>query len=439
MGDKKYKHYGAYCLLSYKCEHCKKIELVWNSWDYSAPIRILCGSTTYMCGLMWLETDLPQTHVRDFTPPDTMKVLVDPKLEIPGIEYMHADRGCVTVMLGKEYREAEAIRNNYQVSSVPKGEENMKIEITEKGESVGRKLKLHDLLRLAKTRAKQLGVVAPIDLIPDNVVYAHNPSGRRDQTQNVGDIISAIDSYDRGTLTCHDCLDFYSDIYNCCKHVNGSDRCEKMVDEKAIRSAIGNPPELFGDLKMDFLFFTIGDTLRLMKMMHPLKATIYLLLTYSGNVSSDTTEAKKRVDEVLSKLDEIERVKLEPVSLLLPKLEAEKEKLFALYAKNEEIVRLERGKALRSMGAFSKDINNERTKLLERKDEVEAMVDQLKLIIEKAESDIPQESRTVKLKSVLKYFLVGGFVLIVYLKDPIISLYLTILVVLAWLTDRYIA
>jgi len=279
MGDKKYKRYGAYCLLLYKCEHCKKIELVWNSWDYSAPIRILCGSTTYMCGLMWLETDLPQTHVRDFTPPDTMKVLVDPKLEIPGIEYMHADRGCVTVMLGKEYREAEAIRNNYQVSSVPKGEENMKIEIT---------------------------------------------------------------------------------------------------------------------------------------------------------------KAEGRINKILSKLDEIERVKLEPISLLLPKLEAEKEKLFALYTKNEEIVSLERGKALRSIGAFSKDINNERIKLLNRKDEVEAMVDQLKLIIEKAESDTPQESRTVKLKSVLKYFLIGGFVLIVYLKDPIISLYLAILIALAWLTDRYI-
>jgi len=437
MGDKKYKNYRAYCLLLYKCKHCKKIELVWNSWDYSAPTTILCGSTTYICGSMWLETDLPQTHVRDFTPPDTMKVLVDPKLEIPGIEYMHADRRCVTVMLGKEYR--EAIRNNYQVPLVSKGEDKMKIEITEKGESVGGKLKLHDLLRLAKTRAKQLGVVAPIDLIPDNVVYAHNPSGRRDQTQNVGDIISAIDSYDRGTLTCHDCLDFYSDIYNCCKHVNGSDRCEKMVDEKAIRSAIGNPPELFGDLKMDFLFFTIGDTLRLMKMMHPLKATIYLLLIYSGNVSSDTTEAKKRVDEVLSKLDEIERVKLEPISLLLPKLEAEKEKLFALYAKNEEIVRMERGKALRSIGEFSEDIDNERIKLLNRKDEVEAIIDQLKLTIEKAESNIPKESRTVKLKSVLKYFLIGGFIFIVFLKDPTISLYLAVLVVLAWLTDRYIA
>ncbi|HUW44577.1 MAG TPA: hypothetical protein VMW50_02160 [Dehalococcoidia bacterium] len=426
MGDKKYKNYGAYCLILYRCDICGKQEMVWNSRDGDAVSPIECRRHDFFCGLMWRDQKSPISYVPNFDPSDTSRVLISKK-----------SSNDTMVISGKEYK---AMINNRQVPSVSKGEDKMKIEITEKGESVGGKLKLHDLLRLAKTRAKQLGVVAPIDLIPDNVVYAHNPSGGciRDQTQNVGDIISAIDSYDRGTLTCHDCLDFYSDIYNCCKHVNGSDRCEEMVDEKAIRSAIGNPPELFGDLKMDFLFFTIGDTLRLMQIVHPLKATIYLLLIYSGNVSSDTTEAKKRVDEVLSKLDEIERVKLEPVSLLLPKLEAEKEKLFALYAKNEEIVRLERGKALRSMGAFSKDINNERTKLLERKDEVEAMVDQLKLIIEKAESDIPQESRTVKLKSVLKYFLVGGFIFIVFLKDPTISLYLAVLVVLAWLTDRYI-
>jgi len=312
----------------------------------------------------------------------------------------------------------------------------MKIEITEEGESVGGKLKLHDLLRLAKTRAKQLGIVAPVSLIPnDNVSFNYPVRGRSEPWQSIHDILSAIDDFDRGTLTCEKCLGDYSDIYNCCSHVNKPNRCEEMVDEKAIRSAIGNPPELFGDLRMDFMLFSIENTLGSI----PLTATIYLLLTYSGNASSDTTEAKKRVDEILSKLDEIERVKLEPVSLLLPKLEAEKEKLFALYAKNEEIVRLERGKALRSMGKFSKDINDERIKLLERKDEVEAIIDQLKLTIEKAESDILQESRTVKLKSVLKYFLVGGFIFIVFLKDPTISLYLAILVVLAWLTDRYIA
>ena len=265
MGDKKYKNYGAYCLILYRCDTCGKQEMVWNSRDGDAVSPIECRRHDFFCGLMWRDQKSHALHVPNFDPPDTSRVLISKK-----------SSNDTMVVSGKEYK---ALVNDRQMSSILKGEDKMKIEIT---------------------------------------------------------------------------------------------------------------------------------------------------------------EAEGRINEVIAKLDEIEHVKLEPVSSLLPKLEAEKEKLFALYAENEKIVSSERGKALRSMGAFSKDVNNERIKLLERKDEVEAIIDQLKLTIEKAESNIPKESRTVKLKSVLKYFLIGGFIFIVFLKDPTISLYLAVLVVLAWLTDRYI-
>jgi hypothetical protein len=40
--ESKYKHAEAYCLMKYKCEKCRKTEILWNSRDGVTPFMINC-------------------------------------------------------------------------------------------------------------------------------------------------------------------------------------------------------------------------------------------------------------------------------------------------------------------------------------------------------------------------------------------------------------
>ena len=73
-GNKQYNFAEAYCIMLYRCEKCKKIEMIWNSRDGVTPFCVNCVNCN---GLMQSFAWKVWVRIKKLEAIDNIRVFID--------------------------------------------------------------------------------------------------------------------------------------------------------------------------------------------------------------------------------------------------------------------------------------------------------------------------------------------------------------------------